>query len=85
MIEHQQNKVIIKLSEEVTFLNKSGVFESLNSVQPFTKVVIDGTKSTSIDFDVLEIIQEFKNYTAKEKNIDLTLLNIPEVVISSNH
>lgn len=84
-IEQTQNEVIIKLSEEVTFLNKSGVFESLNSVQPFTKVVIDGTKSTSIDFDVLEIIQEFKNYTAKEKNIDLTLLNIPEVVISSNH
>jgi carbonic anhydrase len=84
-IEHAQNEVVIKLSEEVTFLNKSGIFESLNSVQPNTKVVIDGTKSTSIDFDVLEIIQEFKNYTVKEKNIELILLNIPEVVISSNH
>lgn len=78
-------QVTILLSEEVTFLNKSGIFESLNEIKPKTKLTIDATKSTNIDFDVLEVIQEFKAYTAVEKNIDLTLLNIPEVVVTSKH
>jgi hypothetical protein len=38
--------------------------------------VIDGSKCRSIDHDVLEMLEEFKNFGAKNKNIDFQMLNI---------
>ena len=68
---------IITLSEEVSFLNKAGIVQSLISIEPNSRLIIDGTKSKTIDFDVLELIHEFFHFGAKEKNIDCRLINIP--------
>jgi len=74
--EIKQDQTIITLSEEVTFLNKSGIQEMLFKAKPNTKLVIDGSKCRSIDHDVLEMLEEFKNFGAKNKNIDFQILNI---------
>jgi len=74
--EVKQDQTIITLSEEVTFLNKSGIQEMLFKAKPNTKLVIDGSKCRSIDHDVLEMLEEFKNFGAKNKNIDFQMLNI---------
>lgn len=74
--EENTNETLIILSEEVTFLNKSGIQEMLFKAKPNTKLVVDGSKCKSIDYDVLEMLEEFKNFGAKNKNIDFQMLNI---------
>jgi SulP family sulfate permease len=66
---------VIKLSEEVSFLNKGSILQMLNQIPAESKVVIDGTKSTSIHYDVIEIIQDFQT-NAKTKNISLEIKGI---------
>jgi len=61
------------LAEEVVFLNKGRIKKDLNEVPEGSKVVIDMSKSFIVDYDVLEIISDFKNL-AKRRNIDVTLI-----------
>jgi MFS superfamily sulfate permease-like transporter len=76
--KHQEGgKITIQLSEDITFLNKGSIAQTLQELPENTSVVIDGTKSHNIDLDVLEIIHDFKN-TAVLKNITLHLKNIPD-------
>jgi MFS superfamily sulfate permease-like transporter len=77
--------VTIKLSEEVTFINKGSIQHTLNHVPPNSTLIIDGTSSRNIDYDVLEIIQDFKNFTASQKNIDVQTLGIKEVALTGGH
>jgi carbonic anhydrase len=79
------NEMEIVLSEEVSFLNKGSILETLTSVPEGTHLTIDGSKCREIDFDVLEVIQEFKDFGAPEKKIKLTTINIPQVAISGGH
>lgn len=46
--------------------------------------MIDVTKTQYIDFDVLELIKEFKNIKAPEKNIACTLVGFKEEYKISN-
>ncbi|RKQ49602.1 MFS superfamily sulfate permease-like transporter [Roseivirga pacifica] len=69
----QSNKHFrIVLSEQVTFLNKAQILKELNRIPENTELLIDGSKTVSIEHDVLEIIADFKE-SAKFKNIDLKL------------
>jgi MFS superfamily sulfate permease-like transporter len=77
--------VTIILSEEVTYLNKGSIFETLEKIPENSRVSIDGSRCKAIDYDVLELIQEFKEFGAPEKRIKLTTINIPQVVISGGH
>jgi MFS superfamily sulfate permease-like transporter len=89
---HEGDIININLSEEVSFLNKSAIRETLDQMPEKTKVVIDASKTTYIDFDVLEIIKEFRDIKAPLKNITLQLTNFKESYklktntnVSSNH
>jgi carbonic anhydrase len=79
-----KNEVTIHLSEEVTFLNKGGIQNTLNQIPKNTLLTINGTRCKEIDYDVLEIIQNFKLFTAKEKNIELKTINIPDISFQKN-
>ncbi|MBC3538218.1 SulP family inorganic anion transporter [Rufibacter sediminis] len=79
-----QEKIHIKLSENVSFLNKASVALTLDHLPPNSDVVIDGSQSTYIDYDVLEAIQNFKT-VAHEKDIRLTLRDIPSVKTMEMH
>jgi MFS superfamily sulfate permease-like transporter len=72
--------VSLRLSQEVTFLNKASIRASLDEVSPNSKVIIDGSQSIEIDHDVLEIIQDFKFHKAPQKNIKVETICIREVV-----
>lgn len=68
--DHQDGEVItLQLSEEVTFLNKGSIGLTLDHLPDGCEVIIDGSKSMNIDYDVLEIIQNFREHTAPLKNI----------------
>lgn len=64
----------IKLSEEVSFLNKAAIKKTLKNVKPASKVTIDARSTSYITTDVLEMIQDFANVRAKEDNIQVDLV-----------
>ncbi len=63
---------LIRLSEDVSFLNRASIMKTLDEIPPNTRVVIDATKSVNIDYDVYEIIKDFEE-KATLNNIDLTI------------
>jgi len=77
-------QIVIQLDEDVSFINKGSIAFTLDDIPENSSVLIDGSKSHSIDLDVLEIIHDFKN-TAELKNIQLELKNIPEFKGMSGH
>ncbi|OFY82371.1 MAG: hypothetical protein A3F72_15860 [Bacteroidetes bacterium RIFCSPLOWO2_12_FULL_35_15] len=78
------DKIIIRLAEDVSFLNKGSIALTLRELPENSSVIIDGTNSHFIDIDVLELIHDFKN-TAKLENIKLELINIPAFQGVSGH
>jgi MFS superfamily sulfate permease-like transporter len=84
--EYKDGEVItLILSEEVTFLNKGSIGLTLDHLPENSKVVIDGSKSLNIDYDVLEIIQEFKEHSAPMKNITVETKGIKSVSSVGGH
>ncbi|MBT1701865.1 SulP family inorganic anion transporter [Chryseosolibacter indicus] len=77
--------VIIHLSEEVTFLNKASIQMKLEELPKNSKVIIDGSNSVHIDYDVLEIINEFKLHVAPGKDITVETVSIPHVELAASH
>lgn len=78
ILEEQQAKdncVKITLSQEVSFLNKGGLLQTLDHIKPGTKLIIDATKSISIDYDIIEVIESFKE-KAKHTDIELEVVGI---------
>ncbi len=65
----------MSLAEEVYFMNKGAIINVLNSVQPGSRVTIDMSGSVSIDYDVLEIIQNFQAQ-AISKNIQVEVIEM---------
>ncbi|MEE9355827.1 MAG: carbonic anhydrase family protein [Methylococcaceae bacterium] len=73
--QHKANKTIIRLSESVTFLNKANIFQLLDELPNGSSMVIDATDSKYIDYDIYEIIQNFR-VEAKRKKIKLVIQNL---------
>jgi carbonic anhydrase len=72
-------KITLRLAEEVSFLNKASISLALENIPVDSILVLDGSKSKDIDFDVLERIDEFKKFTAPGKNIRVETVGIPEI------
>ena len=70
----------LKLSEHVSFLNKASIVRTLEQFQPGSRVIIDGTESEMIDYDVLEAIENFRE-SAAERGIELELRGIQQVEV----
>ncbi len=75
----------IDLSEEVSFLNKASIKETLWQIPHHSKVIIDASKSGFIDDDVLELIRDFKTTVAPERDIQLNVLGLKEKYKMSGH
>ena len=73
--EHEDKTIIIRLSEQVSFLNKANILQTLDQMPDDSKVVIDASDSRYIDYDVYEIIMNFKA-EAKRKGIQLQIINL---------
>jgi SulP family sulfate permease len=57
----------IKLAQQVSFFNKASIITLLEKMPENCKVVIDGSDSTFIDRDVLEVISDFKLHAGFKK------------------
>lgn len=74
--EHHEGEVIhIDLAQEVSFLNKAAIKQTLAHLPANSKVVIDAGNTEYIDYDVLELIRDFLHYGSKDKNIAVRLRN----------
>ncbi|GAB2955604.1 SulP family inorganic anion transporter [Hymenobacter coalescens] len=76
--DHVPGTVHLKLSEHVTFLNKAAIATTLDRFHPGTRVILDGSDSVTIDYDVLEAIESFRQGAA-ERGINVELRDIPQV------
>ena len=62
----------LRLSEDVSFLNRASIMRTLDEIPPGSKVVLDATRSVNIDYDVYEVIKEYEQ-RAKIIGVDLTV------------
>lgn len=71
------NEFHFQLAEDVTFLHKASILETLNKVPNGSKVIVDGKKSISIHPDVREIIRDFETH-AQYSDIEVSIINFKE-------
>jgi carbonic anhydrase len=71
---HPSGEVLrIVLPQQLTFLSKATIVENLDKLGKNLKLILDANSTEYIDDDVLEVIKEFQQYQAVEKNITLNL------------
>ncbi|MNN48950.1 putative transporter [compost metagenome] len=74
--DNEEDKAVITLAEEVSFLNKVPIQQKLYSLpKSVSKIRIDGTFSKFIDKDVIEVIKDFEQ-NAKSKGKEIELLQV---------
>lgn len=77
--EHHEGETIhIDLAQEVSFLNKAAIKQTLAHLPPNSKVVIDAANTVYIDYDVLDLLRDFLYFGSKDKNINVKLKNFKE-------
>src|SRR5690606_22118558 len=66
-------KIRVYLSEEVSFLNKAAIQQSLHNLpKDVNDITIDGSNSRFIDKDVVQVIKDYEqNATSNGKNVRL--------------
>lgn len=74
----------ITLAEEVSFLNKASIKKRLLSLPENATVWINAKKSVYIHADILELIEDFANNRARERNITLKLSGFKDSVNINN-
>ncbi|HMU46965.1 MAG TPA: SulP family inorganic anion transporter [Chitinophagaceae bacterium] len=73
-----------RLAINVSFINKKKLKDELEKIPDFSIVDIDGEHSVYIDYDIIEVINEFK-IKAHHKHIELHLKGIPDVDTIAAH
>ncbi len=63
----------IDLAQEVSFLNKASIKETLAEIPENSKVIIDASDTVYIAHDVLDLIKEFKATRSESENIKVKL------------
>jgi len=75
---HEGDIIHIDLAQEVSFLNKSAIKDTLNKIPENSKVVINASATVYIAHDVLDLIHEFREIKAKDLNINVKLVGFKE-------
>lgn len=57
---------IVHLSENMTFLNKASLNAELDSIPSGVNVILDYSRVTNLSYDIIEIIEEFKERSKNE-------------------
>ncbi|MCL6259116.1 SulP family inorganic anion transporter [Aquiflexum sp. TKW24L] len=82
--EELDGSIRILLAEEVSFLNKGALIKALDDIPDGKHVIIDGSNSKVIDYDVLEVIENFKT-NAGSRNIEVDTIKIKSIKVSGLH
>jgi len=72
------NKINMILSEDVTFLNKAAIQNSLASVPDNSTINIDATHTHFVHHDIIEIIEDFE-VSAESRGITVTKVGFEDV------
>jgi MFS superfamily sulfate permease-like transporter len=72
---HEGETIHIDLAQEVSFLNKAAIKQTLAHLPENSKVIIDAANTVYIDYDVLQLIRDFVNYSSVDRNIKVRLKN----------
>jgi MFS superfamily sulfate permease-like transporter len=73
--EETRDEYKIILAEEVTFLNKGGILDALQQCKN-KRVIIDASRTISMDSDVLESLKEFKMNAEAEGRQEIIFINL---------
>jgi len=77
--EYQDGETItIKLAQEVSFLNKAAIKQTLSQLPERCRVEIDASDTFYIDYDVQQLIKDFLHTGSVEKNIRVHLTGFKE-------
>ncbi|MBO9583889.1 MAG: SulP family inorganic anion transporter [Flavobacterium sp.] len=77
--EYEDGDIIhIDLAQEVSFLNKAAIKQTLNEIPENSKVIINAHDTEYISHDVLDLIREFKEIRAIDENIKVKLKGFKE-------
>lgn len=72
--EYEDGDIIhIDLAQEVSFLNKAAIKQTLNDIPENSRVIINAHDTEYIAHDVLDLIREFKEIRAHDQNIKVKL------------
>jgi MFS superfamily sulfate permease-like transporter len=66
---------LLRLQKDVSFLNKAPLRNILESIEDDSFLVIDGTRATFIDHDIMETLEDFLK-AASDDNIRVELKNL---------
>jgi MFS superfamily sulfate permease-like transporter len=69
-----KHEIKMTLAEEVTFFNKGSILNELDSLPKDTYLELDVRKTTYLDHDIIEILDDF-TIKAKERNIDIKIIS----------
>lgn len=72
--DHHKGEIInMKLAQEVSFLNKAAIKQTLNHLPEGSTLIIDATDTFYIDHDVLQLLRDFLDVGSKDKDINVVL------------
>lgn len=66
----KKKTIHLTLAEEVSFLNKGSILHELRTIPKDSDIIIDASKTKSMDHDVQEVIRDFM-ISSKSKNITI--------------
>jgi MFS superfamily sulfate permease-like transporter len=72
----------LKLTGDVSFLNKKGIVKLLDDIPSYSILEIIGPNGGNIDYDILEVIDQYKS-KAHHRHIELILKDIPDTIITA--
>ncbi len=75
-LEKKPGVTKLSLKENVSFLNKAGMLETLREIPNNSKLIIDGSHNKYIDQDVKEVIEEFTKFRAPDRNIEVEIIDL---------
>ena len=87
LVDHNPPGAVLRrfvLPELVTFLSKAEVVQTLAALPAGSRVEIDGRSSRHIDYDILELITNFRSTTVL-RDIDFRLVGMPPIATVPAH
>ena len=76
--EEGGKRLRLELSENLTFLNKASIIETISHLPDHSDVTIDASRSHYIHPDILELLSDFRK-NAEYRNINLKIIGMDEV------
>ena len=82
-IDHPEDGIRIQLAEDVSFLNKAGLLQTLDHLPDGLRVVIDASRTRQMHPDIHEIINAFI-INAETRNIEVEYINMNKSGVSDH-